>query len=134
MGRWRHYRVLVVLAVLGICAALREYGQPTSAVADAQTRAAGILVTLYPEHPKHLYYRGLSALNAGDRVNARKLFESAVEGRLYSNEGLLHNYAVVLVELDAPRDEIERAIALWKKHFPHSQNPDPWEYRQRPSR
>ncbi len=128
MGRWRIYRVLVVIAVLAISAAIHDRGQPPSAVAGAQARATDILMTIYPELPKHLYYRGLSSLNAGDPVNARRLFESALEGRLYSNEGLLHNYALVLIELGAPQEEIEQAIALWKKHFPHSRNPDPQEY------
>jgi outer membrane protein assembly factor BamD (BamD/ComL family) len=129
MGRWRIYRVLAVIAVLALGAAVREHEEAAAAVARAQARATDILLALYPDLPKHLYFRGLSSLNAGDRITARRLFEAALAQHFYTNEGLLHNYAVVLVELDAPREEIDRAIALWKKHFPHSKNPDPLEYR-----
>ena len=133
MGRWRIYRVLSVILALSVLAALRERSQPASAVPQAQARATGILLALYPDFPKHLYFRGRDALNAGDLVGARRLFEAALEKRLYSNEGLLHEYALVLIELGAPRAEIERATALWRKHFPHSHNPDPMTYLDDPA-
>ena len=129
MGRWRIYRVLAVIAALALGAAAREHEETAAVVARAQARATDIVVALYPDLPKHLYFRGLSSLNAGDRITARRLFEAALAQHFYTNEGLLHNYAVVLVELDAPREQIDHAIALWRKHFPHSKNPDPLEYR-----
>lgn len=129
MGRWRIYRVLAVIAVLALVAAVREHEETAVVVARAQSEATNIVVALYPDLPKHLYFRGLSSLNAGDRITARRLFEAALAQHFYTNEGLLHNYAVVLVELDAPREQIDQAIALWRKHFPHSKNPDPMAYR-----
>ena len=82
----------------------------------------------YPELPLHLYYRGLGALERGDVRAARRLFERAVDQHFYSNEGLLHHHARLLVEGGAPQEEIDRAVALWMKHFPRSRNPDPREY------
>ncbi len=127
--RNRHYLVLSTFAILGLVAGLHERVQPTDEAELENRRATGALIARYPQRPMHLYYRGLWALERQDDRVARGLFARAIESGFHSNEGLLHHYARLLVEAGAPQDEIDRAVALWQKHFPHSRNPDPREYR-----
>ena len=126
--RHRHYLVLSVFVVAAAVGAVFERSLPADEAAAETGRATAVLVARYPDRPLHLYYRGLAALERGDARAARRLFARAVDGRFYSNEGLLHHYARLLVEAGAPESEIDRAVGLWRKHFPRSRNPDPREY------
>ena len=68
-------------------------------------------------------------MEQGNVVGARRLFEAALAQSYYANEGLLHRYTRVLIRLGAPPNEIQRAVALWRKHYPHSRNPSPLAWR-----
>jgi hypothetical protein len=62
-----------------------------------------------------------------DLPQARALLEQAIATGLKTEEDLFYRYAQVLVEQDAPEDEVAAAVALWKRHYPFSDLPDPRE-------
>lgn len=126
--RNRHYLVLSTFIAVAAAGAAFERSHSEEEAASERGRATTVLMARYPDRPLHLYYRGLAALERGDDRLARRLFRRAVDAHFYSNEGLLHHHARLLVEGGAPQREIDRAVGLWRKHFPRSRNPDPREY------
>ena len=60
-----------------------------------------------------------------DAETQERLFEEALAAHFYTDESFLHTYASLLIYLGESREEIDRVADLWRKHFPHSRNPDP---------
>jgi len=128
MNHWRVYRIAVIFYALAACAAVVETRNSERPNAEWLRPATEAMIRSAPDLPQNLYTRGLIALHSEDPVEARRLFEAAIRKKFYSSEGLLHNYALLLVRLEAPAQEIEDAVHLWRKHFPYSRNPDPRAY------
>lgn len=128
MGRWRIYR----LPILFCAAAALELGRAQFSTPEFEERAnraaERVLESRYPELPRSIYQRGLRALQERDLHLAKRSFERALSADYYTNESLLHNYALLLIALREPAPEIDRAAELWRKHFPQSKNPDPRRY------
>ena len=53
-------------------------------------------------------------------ARARAHYERALQGGLRSEENLHYNYALTLMRLRAEPELIDRAIADWRRNFPHS--------------
>jgi tetratricopeptide (TPR) repeat protein len=128
MQRWSYCRIPLILYTAAVAAASYETSQSVTDLEYARREATQAWALRYPDLPDNLYMRGLGALDREDYPEARRLFESALEMRLYTNEGLLHNYARLLAYLGEPREDVDHAAELWRKHFPYSTNADPREY------
>jgi hypothetical protein len=62
--------------------------------------------------------------------DVRDALQAAIDRRGASDqEELFHFYAFILVKLNEDRDQVDAAVELWRKHFPHSNKPDPREFR-----
>ena len=128
MGRWHYYR----LPILFCAAAALELGRVLLSTPEFEERADHaadlVIERRYPELPRSIYQRGLRALQDRDLHLPKRSFEKALSADYFTNEGLLHNYALLLIALREPASEIDRAAELWRKHFPQSRNPDPRRY------
>lgn len=128
MSRWHYYR----LPILFCAAAALEIGRTQFSTpefeVEADRAADRVLESRYPELPRSIYQRGLRALQDRELHLAKRSFEKALSAGYYTNESLLHNYALLLIALREPPAEIDRAAELWRKHFPQSRNPDPRLY------
>ena len=125
MFRWRHYKVLVLFTLVAGLAAARDLIRAPEAMALAEAEASQALLIRFPERPENLYVRALYAVELQQFGQARQLFEQAMSQRWYTNEGFLYNYALLLIRLGESEAEVDRAAELWRKHYPHSKNPDP---------
>jgi hypothetical protein len=56
--------------------------------------------------------------------SAARYYENALAAGLKSEEDLHYNYALTLIRIGADHSRIDRAIATWRYHFPHSDHPD----------
>ena len=133
MTRWQYYRLPIFFCAAAALELARAHLSTPEAVERADRAAAHAIETRYPDLPRSIYHRGLRALQAHDLVGARRSFETALDARYYTDESLLHNYALLLIHLREPKPAIDRAAELWRKHFPQSRNPDPRRY-ARPDR
>ena len=125
MHRWKYYRILVVVYAAAALSFSREFIQSPEDLVRAQVEASQVVAARYPELPQHIYNRGLEAARNEDYQEARRLFEEALSAHFYTDESLLHTYASLLIYLGESQEEIDRVADLWRKHFPHSRNPDP---------
>lgn len=128
MRRWPYYRLPIVFLAVAILALARPDPPTPDDALRIEQAASRTLETRYPDLPAAIYARGLRALQRQDWESARRDFETALAARYYTDESLLHNYALLLIHLRRPGPEIDRAAELWRKHFPHSKNPDPRRY------
>ncbi|MBK7949175.1 MAG: hypothetical protein IPK00_10650 [Deltaproteobacteria bacterium] len=128
MNRWQVYRLPSFFCAVAALELARAQLSPPEAVARADRAADHAIEARYPDLPRSTYHRGLRALQARDYLGARQSFETALGARYYTDESLLHNYALLLIHLREPKPTIDRAAELWRKHFPQSRNPDPRRY------
>jgi len=125
MTRWQYYRLPIAFLAAAILALTRPTPPTRDDAVRVEQAASRTLEARYPELPSSVYARGLRSLQTRDYVSARRDFETALAADYYTDESLLHNYALLLIHLREPRPEVDRAAELWRKHFPHSKNPDP---------
>lgn len=125
MWRLRNFRFLLFVMGLATCAMLLEVTDD-SPLEERELPHPYIMSRLYPERGESLLYRGIHAAYVErDLPQARTLFEQAIATGLKTEEDLFYRYAQVLVELKAPEDEVAAAVALWRRHYPFSDLPDP---------
>lgn len=127
MWRIGNFRFLMVVMGLATCAMLLEITDD-SPLEERELAHPYIMSRLYPERGESLLYRGIHAAYVErDLPQARALLEQAMATGLKTEEDLFYRYAQVLVEQDAPQEDIARAVALWRRHYPFSDLPDPRE-------
>jgi hypothetical protein len=127
MWRFGNFRFLLLVMGLATCAMLLEVTDD-SRLEERELPHPYIMSRLYPERGESLLYRGIHAAYVErDLPQARTLFEQAIATGLKTEEDLFYRYAQVLVELDAPEEDVAAAVALWKRHYPFSDLPDPRE-------
>lgn len=134
MDRLKRYRFLLIVCVLAAFAALWEPGDDEDAAStETKKSAAATLAELYPEGEELPRAAAMDRVKQGDLVNAKKYFEQALSKGVKTNEDNFYLYAVTLVYLNAPQEEIDRAVENWRFHFPFSNRPDPREVKDRPA-
>lgn len=108
---------------------------------DEKHNVADVSAEVYPDRALTLYYQAYQAAlcsqpaYAGSRActsrepvapgEVRKLIERALATGNRSIEIAMYNYAVVLIQENAPEEEIEAAIRNWRRSYPMSQLADP---------
>ena len=153
MLRKSPFRTLFVVYLLAILAGVYEgvtksthprpdpdiFGDPVLNFPEAMAR-------LYPGTPEAEYLTGrrieaiageraarkrdsepLSAVISEMNVDLReaaKHYERAIQMGLKSEENLYYNYALTLIRIQAEPQQIDRAIADFKRYFPHSSRRD----------
>jgi len=142
MPWFQRYRLLLVIVLLAALSFLWEFaerrssgsaggGGPTgldaySITRDFQQRQLfDTYAELYPERPEMLFERGMRARIDGDDKQAREYFERAIATGFKTREDLYYEYCLVLRRLKAPQNEIDAAVANWKRLFPASKLQDP---------
>jgi len=127
---WKH-RMPCFFGMLLVLAFLWEVYSPDPQQDISPVGYADVVVDLFPEDPKSLFYLGLDAMYAkGDLVKAKEYFEAALDKGDKTNEQLFLAYANCLILLNHPDAKIEAVIQKWKKNFPHSKRRDPRELRR----
>lgn len=125
MWRLGHFRFLMLVMGLATCAMLLEITDD-SPLEERELPHPYIMSRLYPERGESLLYRGIHAAYVERNLpQARALFEQAMATGVKTEEDLYYRYAQVLMELEAPAEEVAAAVALWKRHYPFSDLPDP---------
>jgi len=142
MPWFQRYRLLFVVVLLAGMSFLWEFadrrstgaaggGGPTgldaySIARDFQQRQLfDTYAKLYPERPEMLFERGMRARIEGNDPQAREYFEQAIATGFKTREDLYYEYCLVLRRLKAPQNEIDAAVASWKRLFPTSNLQDP---------
>ena len=150
------FRVLVFVcaafAILGICERCRR---PVDVFRHPQFNFPEAMSELYPGTARTEYLLGrraetLADANANSKelqqdpermaefltqmqgrlANAAKHYENALNAGLKSEEDLTYNYALTLIRIRADGEKIDRAIADWRREFPHSSRRDLGERRK----
>lgn len=146
----RAHKVLLVVYGAGLVLAAIELSSPAIDAERAEdpswflTPGANIVDTsraVLPDRANTLYYEAFRAslcsspdLGRSEACRAegaarpdeiRELFERALATGNRSNELLLYNYAVLLVQEGAAPAEIEAAVRSWRVNYPRSSRPDP---------
>lgn len=96
-------------------------------------RVADTLEQLYPKRPQQLHWAARRAMSRGQNAQALALLDQALE-RTEQIEGLLYDRVLVLRRLGAPSDEIDAAVARWRKRFASSTRADPRTVELQPQR
>ena len=125
MHWYARYRFLIFIVLLSLVAGVWEYTDPDPDKNAEPPSYPYVMLELYPDSTRNLYTRGMQSYLNRDFPAARNWFEKALEPGIKTDENLLYYYAVVLVHLNANGDEIDAAIAQWRRNFPHSSRPDP---------
>jgi hypothetical protein len=140
------FRWLALVCVLGIVVGyLETHRQRVDIDHDQERNYPRAMAELYPGTARAEYLAGRQAESlAMSGVNAQEMqqrpellekfladyeqklkdvkvhYEKALAAGLRSEEDLQYNYALALMQLRADPAEIERAIASWRRDFPHS--------------
>lgn len=80
---------------------------------------------LYPENEYTMDLWARSLAGNGRLEEARLSLEKTLANGIKTDEAVLYDYAVVLVRLNADSADVQKAIANWRRNYPHSQAPDP---------
>ncbi len=150
--RWLHtHRLLLVIYVAGLTLALLELNLPQyqpdyltkpESFLKPETNIADVSSALYPDRAYSLYYRALQAALCADaggektppecrnrkRVKpgeVRELIERSLATGNRSIEMAMYNYAIVLLQENAPPELVDAAITSWRISYPGSQESDP---------
>jgi hypothetical protein len=144
------HRLLLVVYGSGIALAIAEMGLPESRTGELEgpetfltpdINIADVSSALYPERSLSLYYRAYQAsLCYGPAATmpkeclrrdpvepgeVRELIERSLATGNRSIELAMYNYAMVLIQENAPAKEIDAAIRTWRIAYPGSSRPDP---------
>ena len=139
------FRWLALVCVAALAVGYREYHRQTVDVySDEQRNYPEAMAQLYPGTAQAAYLAGrreeamaVRGLNPAKlqrpeelkrfldefhqrMAKARAHYERALQGGLRSEENLHYNYALTLIRLRAEPGLIDRAIADWRRNFPHS--------------
>jgi len=131
MGIWRRYRFLIVICVLVAFISLWEppgqYENPEDAMQSyfEKKKTVEVLSDIYREGDEVFRMAAITQAKQGNLAEARKLFERALATGIKTNEDNFYLYAVTLVAMDAPQEDIDKAVADWKFNFPFSNRRDP---------
>ncbi len=145
-------RLILIIYLVGAWLAFSELRLPTDAAPpldspagyfDENTSVADVSAEIYPDRALTLYYQAFQKSlctqpkrirpEGCDRIGpvkpgeVRELIERAVKKGNRSIEELLYNYAVVLVQEGAPKEEIEAAVRNWRIAHPTADRVDPRE-------
>ena len=108
-----------------------------------ETELPQVLYDLFPERAEALLARGFqmklcameraqgrmpsvcAAFQDVDIADIRSVFESALATGSKTDENLQYHYVEVLIRQQAPKAEIDAAVANWRRLFPYSERPDP---------
>ena len=150
MGWLREHRVLVVVLGAGLLLAIFESrlpdvepGRPDepSVYLTPETNIADVSAEVYPARALSYYYRAQqAAFCAAEAAPAsavcrergpvapgeiRELLAKSIATGNRSIELALYNYALVLLQENAPQAAWETAIRSWRDSYPDSNRPDP---------
>lgn len=140
------FRWLALVCVVAIAVGFQEYNRRRVDIyGDAQHNYPEAMATLYPGIAQTEYLAGRKAeVLAGSGADPREIqqrpellekfladlhqqleearghYERALAAGLRSEENLQYNYALTLMRLRADPEQIDRAIANWRRDFPHS--------------
>lgn len=126
----QRYRILFVVYGLGAVFAMWELTSPDPE-GDAVPRSfPAVMMDLDPEGTNQIYFQGMHAMyGRGDLVEARRLFDRALNRGSKMHEQLLHASAINHVLLESDPETIDAAVQLWRTNFPRSRLPDPRRFR-----
>ncbi len=132
MSVLRRYRfLLVVVGIAGLIAIWEpprpaDFGQEDYRQDLEQKRKViKILSSRYPKGQEVQAFLGMDAAKQQDFVQARKYFEEALASGVKTDENNFYLYALTLVAMDAPQEEIDQAVTNWKYNYPFSNRRDP---------
>jgi hypothetical protein len=146
----RTHKLLIILYAAGIWFGISELNlsletsaaleQPRAYI-EGDDNVADISAAIYPGRAMTLYYQAYQAALCSQPAHVRapvckargpvkhgevrKLIEQSLATGNRSIEFVLYNYAVVLIQEGAPKDEIDAAIRNWRSANPTSELPDP---------
>jgi len=148
--RIREHRLLLVVYGGAALLAGLELGGPGVKPGDAddpswfldpEVNIVDVSTEIHPERASTLYYRAFQASLCASREaqampacrergpvrpgEIRELLERSLATGNRSNELALYNYALVLLQEAAPREEVEDAVRAWRAAYPRSLRPDP---------
>ena len=143
MELFRRYRFLMLICSLGALAAfaeppgdkqvgeisaLRQSSNATLKMeeASAELQAAFALAERYPNDEETMRIIAMDAKNRGDYAKAKEFFEKAIATGVKTSEDIFYHYAVTLIAMKAPEEEVRQAIKNWNFHSPFSQLLDPY--------
>lgn len=137
----RRYRLLAIVLGLWLIAALWERRQTGDISPETAKRLSAksnfeylrSMADLYPKSARAYAVRAYQAMSVeGNPDEALRLIDEALanggqseEQLLYQRAKILYQRAKLLSRLEADKEEIERAVALWRWHFPGSSQLDP---------
>lgn len=150
MSWLREHRVLLIVYGIALCFAAAELRDPDlrpgkpdepELFLAPDVNIADVSADLYPQRALSLYYRayqaslctaprsetGAACRKRGrvERGEVRELLENALGTGNRSIELVFYNYAIVLLQENAPRSEVDAAIRAWRMNHPNSTRPDP---------
>lgn len=151
--RLAEFRFLAV--VLGASAALALYESsqdglprtiaevPPTWLMDERRNMAQTLTELYPDRSYGYFLRSYQAAMCWDQQftppvcsafaykdlrDVRLALEEAIaRGGSAEQEELFHFYAHILARSNEPPEVVNEAIGQWRRHYPRSKKPDPWQ-------
>jgi hypothetical protein len=152
MGWILAHKLLLVVYGAAIVLAAFELSDPDvradkeddpSVYLEPDTNVADVSAAVHPDRGLTLYYQAQQAAHCsqpGARElpvcrargpvrpgEVRELLEEAIETGNRSLELAMYNYAWVLLEENAPPEEVAAAVAIWRDAHPNSRRPDPRE-------
>lgn len=116
------YRILCIVTLAFVGGAFYELnfmesGADYIPVMAPPNPAADLLIELYPQRPGSKCLEADQALYLRyDLQAAKENLEAALSQNYKDDASYFYNYAAVLMLLNAPKDEIERAIRQWRVH------------------
>jgi hypothetical protein len=151
--RWfRAHQVILVVYLGGLSLAALELNLPqfepeyltkSESLLKPKTNIADVNSALYPNRAYSLYYRALQAsLCSGPRRETqpgcqdrarvgpheiRELIERSLATGNRSNEMVMYNYAIILLQEKAAPELVDAAIHVWRVNYPESREADPRE-------
>ncbi|MEZ6137448.1 MAG: hypothetical protein R3C53_21380 [Pirellulaceae bacterium] len=147
----RDYKFLGVVLLLAIPLGIIEASRndlprsngevPPEWLLDANKNLPQTLVELYPQRSQGYLLRSFQAGMCWDNGyqmevceqfpykdlrDVRAALQVAIDlGGAKDQEELFHFYAFTLAKFGESPEVVDQAVALWRKHFPHSRKPDP---------
>lgn len=132
MNRLRQYRFLMIVCGLAILAGIWEVTHDSQDGKSARKSSTGspnadelpldrrVFSDIYRDSSNAEFDLGLEAYNRRDYEVAADCFARALSSGVKTNQDLLWYQILVLMHLNKDEVEISRAIATWRRNFPHS--------------
>ncbi len=126
MRRLERFRFLAVVCIPVLIAGLLEVYDPDGVGSELEPEQfQAEWRDLYPEHDHARRLEARELIRVGQYQEARELLEAVIATEVKTNEDVLYDYITLLKTMDAAQADIDAAVELWRRNYPHSQYADP---------